>query len=239
MKNALVIAKKEFSSYFNSPVAYVVLGLFLLLSGYLFFSTFFLSGFASMRNYFNILPVLFCVFGPALTMRFIAEERKSGTMEHLLTLPLRESEVVFGKFLAGLSIVCVGLLFSLPYAFSVASVAVKGARFDWGPVVGGYIGLLFLASSFIALGLLASSLTRSQIVALIVGFGLCIFFWAIDKFAILLPAKYAGFFEYLSVDHHFANISRGVIDSRDIVFYLTLTIVALLLTARALRQDRN
>ncbi len=235
MKAICSIAAREIRSYFNSPVAYVILGVFLLLSGYLFFSTLFLSGFASMRNFFGLAPIIFVVFGPALTMRFIAEERKSGTIEQLLTLPVTDAQVVIGKFLAALGVLAVGLLFTIPYPISVMALVAPGAHFDLGPVIGGYIGLLLLAGSFLSLGLLASSLTKNQIIAFIVGLVFCFFFFFIDKLAILLPAGLAQFFEYLSVDYHFTTISRGVIDSRDVIFYMTIIIISLLLTIRSLR----
>ena len=169
MRMAASIARREFQSYFNSPVAYVVLGVFLALIGYLYFSTLFIAQVASMRNFFSIAPILFVIFGPALTMRLIAEERKSGTIESLLTLPVRDSQVVLGKFIAALGIICVGLLFTLPYAVSVSFLVVAGAQFDWGPVIGGYIGLVFMAASFLALGMFASALSKNQIVAFILG----------------------------------------------------------------------
>lgn len=239
MNTTYCIAKRDFQAYFNSPVAYVVLGVFLLVLGYLFFSTLFLGGFASMRGFFNVAPILFVVFGPAITMRLISEERKTGTIEQLLTLPITNFEVVLGKFLASLGIVVVGLIFTLPYAFSLTLLTPPGAPFDYGPVVGGYVGLILLSSAFLSLGLFASSLTKNQIVAFIIGLALCFFFYFVDKFAILMPAKVGAFFEFISVDYHFANIARGVIDTRDLVFYLSLITIFLVLTERSLRRDKR
>ena len=138
------IAKREIRSFFNSPMAYIVLGVFLLLSGYFYFNTLFLVGQASLREFFNLAPLLFVVFAPALTMRLLAEERKSGTIELLLTMPIKDSHVVLGKFVAALVIVMVGLLLTLPYAFSVASLTSSKASFDWGPAIGGYLGLVLM-----------------------------------------------------------------------------------------------
>ena len=181
MGTTYCIARRDFQAYFNSPVAYVVLGVFLLVLGYLFFSTLFLGGFASMRGFFSVAPILFVVFGPAITMRLISEERKTGTIEQLLTLPIRNFEVVLGKFLASLGIVLVGLLFTLPYAFSVSLLTPADTPFDYGPVIGGYVGLILLSSAFLSLGLFASSLTKNQIVAFIIGLALCFFFYFVDE----------------------------------------------------------
>ena len=239
MSTTLTIARRDFQAYFNSPAAYVVLGVFLLVLGYLFFSTLFLGGYASMRGFFGVAPVLFVVFGPAITMRLISEERKTGTIEQLLTLPVNNYQVVVGKFLAALGIVCVGLIFTIPYAVSVSLLIPPDSSFDYGPVLGGYLGLILLASVFLALGLFASSLTKNQIIAFIIGLALCFFFYFIDKFAVLMPANLAAIFEYISVDFHFTNIARGVIDTRALVFYLSLVTLFIVLTERSLRRDKR
>lgn len=238
MKKALCIARRDFQAYFNSPTAYVVLGVFLLVLGYLFFSTLFLGGMASMRAFFSMAPVLLVVFGPAITMRLISEEKKSGTIEQLLTLPVTDTQVVLGKFMAALGIICMGFLFTIPYVVTVSLLLPSGASFDYGPVLGGYLGLVLLASSFLSLGLFASSLTKNQIIAFIIGLALCFFFYFVDKFAILMPSI-GAILEYISVDYHFNNIARGVVDTRDLVFYLSLITFSLLLTERSLRSDRR
>jgi len=239
VNSSLAIAKREFRTFFASPIAYIVLGGFLLLSGWLYFSTVFLAGQASLRAFFGVAPVLFVVLVPAVTMRSIAEERKTGTLELLLTLPVEDWQVVLGKFLAATAMVGVGLLWTLPYAFSVSALTASNASFDWGPVFGGYVGLLLLASSFIALGLWGSALSRNQIVGFIVALVLCFAFWFVDKFAVILPEWLGRPVEYLSVDYHFTNIARGVIDTRDLLFYLSLTAAGLLLTTRSLSLARQ
>ena len=239
MNTAIAIAKRDFRAFFNSPIAYIVLGAFLLVSGWMYFSTLFLAGEATLRGFFGIAPVLFVVFAPAITMRLLAEERKAGTIELLMCMPLKDWEVVVGKFLAAISMVAVGLLFTVPYALSVAGLTKTGFSFDWGPAVAGYVGLLLLASAFLAIGLWASALSRNQIIGFIVGLILCFAFYFIDKFAMLLPESLSEMVQYLSVDYHFANISRGVFDSRDILFYLSLTAVGLVLTTRSLAAVRK
>ncbi|HEX8539297.1 MAG TPA: ABC transporter permease subunit [Cystobacter sp.] len=239
MGTTLAVARREFRSFFNSPVAYIVLGGFLLTAGWLYFSTLFVAGQASLRGFFGVAPVLFVVFAPAVTMRLIAEERKSGTLELLLTMPLNDWQVVTGKFLAALGMVGVGLLLTLPYPLSVAALTAPGASFDWGPVVMGYVGLVLLASSFLAIGLWASALSRNQIVGFIIGLVLCFAFYFVDKFAVVLPQTLSEVLQYLSVDYHFDNIARGVLDSRDVLFYVTLTVVGLALTTRTLSNVRQ
>ena len=239
MPTAIAVARREMRTFFNSPIAYIVLCGFLLLAGWLFFSTLFLGGQASLRGFFGLAPVLFVVFAPALTMRLIAEERKTGTVELLLTLPVRDVEVVLGKFLAALGMVAAALVCTLPYAISVSALAAEGTPFDWGSTVAGYIGLLFLAASFLALGLWASALSRNQIVGFIIGLLLCFAFYFVDKFAVLLPGVLGEALEYLSADYHFQNIARGVVDSRDLLFYLSLTGAGLFLTTQALARARR
>lgn len=239
MSTTAAIARKEFRTFFNSPIAYIVLGAFLLVSGWLFFSTLFVAGQASLRGFFGLAPVLFVVFAPAITMRLLAEERKSGTLELLLTLPIQDWEVVLGKFLAALGMVAVGLACTLPYAFSVSSLVATGSAFDWGPVVAGYLGLLLLAASLLAISLWASAVSRNQIVGFVIGLVVCLAFYIVDKFAILFPASISELLQFLSVDRHFTNIARGVLDSRDLVFYLSLTAAGLLLTTQTLAATRK
>jgi ABC-2 type transport system permease protein len=239
--NTLTIARRELSTFFNSPIAYIVIGVFLAVSGYLFFffSGIFMVGSATMRPFFGLAPILFMFLVPAITMRLIAEERKSGTFETLMTLPVREWEVVAGKFIAALTTVAVALLFTLPWAFSLVSVTEKDAVFDWGPIIGGYIGVLLLASAFIAWGLFASALQKNQIVGFIVGLALCFGLWFPDKVALVLPSGLSAVAQYLSVAYHFENIARGVIDTRDLFYYVTVTAIGLMATTRVLASVRK
>lgn len=241
MQNALSIARRELRAYFYSPIAYIFLGVFLALGGIMLFflSGFFLQGRATMRFYFDFAPWLFMFLGPAVTMRLIAEERKTRTLEVLLTLPVKDFEVVLGKFLGAVGLVLVGMLFTLAYPFSIAAIVAEGYAFDWGPVVGGYVGLLLMASSFIALGMWASAMTRDQVVALIIGLVICFFFVIIGKVALLFPPSIADLLEYLSVSYHFEGIAKGVLDSRDVVYFLSLIAVGLGLTTRTLGRVRQ
>lgn len=238
MNGSLAIAKRELKTFFNSLIAYIVLGGFLVLSGWLFFPPLFVAGQASLRSFFAIVPWCFVVLVPAVTMRAIAEEKKSGTMELLLTMPMEDWQIVAGKFIAALGMVAVALAWTLPYPIAVASLAEAG-MFDWGPVVAGYLGLLLVASAFIGLGLWCSALSRNQIVGFVVAFVLCIALMIVDKFAMLLPESLARVLEYVSVDYHFENIARGVLDTRDLLFYVSVTAIGLLLTTRTLSAARQ
>jgi len=226
------IAKREFRSYFNSPIAYIVISVFLLLAGWFFFTPLFLIGRSSLRGFFSFAPALFIVFIPAITMRLIAEELKTGTLEWLSSMPLRDFEMVLGKFLASLALIGVALAFTIPYPISVEMIG----TLDWGPVIGGYLGLLLLAGALLSVGMFASSLTENQIVAFIIGVTFCFIFYILDKVTFFLPEYLGAIFQYLSVDYHFRNIARGVIDTRDILFYFGMIIVGLFLTVESVRR---
>jgi ABC-2 type transport system permease protein len=241
MKNVIAIARKELAAYFNSPIAYIVLGTFLVVSGWLFFyfSGLFIVGKASLRTFFAVSPLLFMFVTPAVTMRLIAEERKTGTLEVLMSLPVRDYEIVVGKFVAALLMICVGLLCTFAYPFSLVAITQPGAHFDWGPVIGGYCGLVLLASAFIACGMWASALSKNQIVGFIAALGICFVLWVLDKAIMILPASLGAPIQYLSVTYHFENIARGVIDTRDLLYYVTVTTIGLILTTRALSSVRK
>jgi ABC-2 type transport system permease protein len=241
VSHTLRIARRELSAFFNSPIAYIVLGVFLVVSGYLFFffSGLFIVGKASMRGFFGLAPVLFLFLAPAITMRLIAEERKSGTLETLMTLPVKEWEIVAGKFLAAVGTVFVCMLFTLPYPLSLYALTAANASFDWGPVIGGYLGVMLMSSSFIAWGMWASAMNKNQIVGFIVGLALCFALWIPDRVAIVLPDTLGGIAQYLSVNYHFENVARGVIDTRDLFYYLTVTAIGLLATTRQLASVRQ
>lgn len=230
-----VIAKRELKAFFASPIAYIVTGLFLIISGIWFFSEFFLRNIASLRYFFSRLPLLFSVFVPALTMRLFSEERKSGSIETLLTLPVNETQVVMGKYLASLA----GTLFMLlPTLCYVITVCIFGDP-DFGPLFCGYLGAIFLSASYTAIGLFASSSTKNQIVAFFTGLIICIVLTMLDQFLIFLPASVVAFFNYISANAHFTSISRGIIDSRDLIYFISLTALFLVFTVRTEKSHRN
>ena len=192
MKNILHILGKELKSYFIAPIAYIVIAIFLLITGWFFFSTFFLYNQASLRNFFGLLPIIFSFIIPAVTMRLFSEELYVGSFEILMTLPLTFTEVIVGKFLAAVAFVMIMLLPTLSYAVTIALLG----KLDMGPIIGGYIGALLLGALFSAIGLLASALTRNQIIAFIIGMAICFALTLIDKMLFFLPESLLGVLQY-------------------------------------------
>jgi ABC-2 type transport system permease protein len=233
-RTILTIFRRELRSYFNSPVAYVVIVVFLAIVGWFFSSNLFLMNVASMRVVFELVPLVFLFFIPAITMRLLAEERKSGTLELLTTRPVRDVEIVLGKFLAAWALVAISLLPTLLY---VAVLAALGPL-DLGPVLSGYLGLLLMAAAYIGIGLLASSLTENQIVAFIVGFLIVLALFLLNKVLIYVPEGLASTFEFLGIDYHFSNIARGVIDTRNLVYFLSLIGFSLMLATMSLERRK-
>lgn len=223
MQQAAHIFKKEFRVYFVSPIAYIVISIFLLVTGWFFFTTFFLFNQADLRNFFDLLPITFAFIVPAITMRLFAEELNVGSYETLLTMPVTFRDVIFGKFLAAVVLVATMLIPTLSYTITVSFMG----ELDWGPVVGGYLGAVLLGASFSAIGILASSLTRNQIIAYIVGMAVCFGLVLIDKVLFFLPQSLLGTLEYVGADFHFENISKGIIDSRDIIYFLSVCFISL------------
>jgi ABC-2 type transport system permease protein len=228
------IFQRELRSAFNSPVAYVVIVVFLAIVGWFFTSNLFLMNAASMRLAFELIPLVFLFFVPAVTMRLLAEEKKSGTFELLVTKPVSDLEIVLGKFLAGVSLVAAALLPTLVYLLTLVFIGSP----DLGPVVGGYLGLLLMGSAYVAIGVFASSLTENQIVAFITGFLIVLALFLADKVLIYMPAGIASVLEFLAIDYHFGNIARGVIDSRDIVYFLSLLTASLMLATMSLERRK-
>ncbi len=232
MSGALTVFKKELRGFFFSPIAYIVITTFLLLSGWFFFSTFFLYNQAELRNFFSQLPIIFAFIVPAITMRLFAEELNSGSFELLSTLPITSSGIVIGKFLAALTFVALMLLPTIAYAFSVSLLG----DLDWGPVFGGYCGALLLAGAYAGIGLFASSLTKNQIVAFIIGMAVCFLLTILDRMLFFVPESLLAVFAYLGSTTHFQNISRGIIDTRDLLYFLSIMFLALYATTVVLRE---
>lgn len=236
MKIVSAICRKEFKSYFASPTAYVFMSIFLILNGWLFFRTFFFEGQASMRYFFGLLPWIFLFLVPAVTMKLWAEERSSGTMELLMTLPVKDYEVVLGKFLACFSFLAMTIFMSFP----VPLIVYYFGNPDPGPLIGGYLGALFLGAAYLSIGLFASGLTRNQIVAFIIGIALCFGLFIIGEGIVLgaLPTFLVPIFEYIGLGSHFDSIGRGIIDSRDVVYYLSVVSLFLFLNVRTIESRK-
>ncbi len=229
---SFIIMKREILAYFTSPIAYIVTGLFMLASGFLFFNTFFLNNRAELRNYFQILPIILAFFIPALTMRMIADEKRTGSIETLMTLPLTAFDITLGKFLA--AFVC-GVSMLVPTLFYVLT-CIKFGTPDFGPIIGGYLGAIFLIASFSSIGLFATSLTKNQIIAFFIAFAICIAFALLSMFMIFIPAPIVKFVAYFSAMAHFESISRGIIDSRDLIYFVSLTAIFFVLSVESLKS---
>ncbi|MDH3879537.1 MAG: ABC transporter permease subunit [Desulfobacterales bacterium] len=223
MRQVVHIFRKEFSAYFISPIAYIVIAIFLLITGWFFFATFFIFNQANLRAFYALLPVVFAFVIPATTMRLISEEINVGSDEILLTMPVTFRDVILGKFLASVALVVAMLIPTIAYPLTVSLMG----QLDWGPVVGGYLGAIFLGAAFSAVGLFASALTRNQIIAFIIGLAVCFTLTLIDKMLYFLPQSLLGVFAYLGADFHFQNIAKGIIDSRDILYFVSICFVGL------------
>ena len=236
MRTTLAIARKELAIYFASPMAYVVAAVFLALTGVFFIDSIDQPyAVAAARGLlitsaFYLLPLI----PPILTMRLFAEEQKLGTLELLLTAPVRDYEVVIAKFLASFVILSATVLLTLFYVMLLFFYSDP----DPGPILSGYLGFLLYGSAALAIGLLASSLTANQIAAVVVGFGIILLFTVIDRVSEILGGGIANVLEHISISTHFDAFARGVIDTSDIVYYLLLTVVFLFLTIRSLESRR-
>jgi ABC-2 type transport system permease protein len=223
MRQVVHIFRKEFNTYFVSPIAYIVIAIFLLVIGWFFFATFFLFNQANLRTFYALLPIVFAFVIPAITMRLISEEINVGSDEILLTMPVTFRDVILGKFLASVALVAAMMIPTVAYPLTVSFLG----QLDWGPVVGGYLGAVFLGAAFSAVGLFASALTRNQIIAFIIGLAICFTLTLIDKMLYFLPQSLLGVFAYLGADFHFQNIAKGIIDSRDILYFVSICFVGL------------
>jgi len=232
MRETWTLTKRELHAYFDSPAAYVVMSVFLLFTGWFFSTTLFLENSASLRSMFDLVPFIFLFFIPAITMSTFAEERRAGTLELLLTMPVRDWQVIAGKLLAVVIFLLLSVSLTLLYAISIAFMG----DLDAGATFGGYFGLMLLGTASGAVGMFASSLTRNQIVSFILGFGIIFVFFLLDKVTAFVPGSIAGILQYLGTDFHYRNLLRGVIDSRDVLYYLSLTLFACLLTSYTLSR---
>lgn len=226
MQNIKTIYMKELKSYFNSPIAYIVIIVFLVIIGWFFTNGLFANNVASLRPMFDMVPFIFLFFIPAITMRSFSEEKKQGTIELLLTKPVTEYELVIGKFLAALMLTIITLIPTLVYFLAVLNLG----DIEMGAVIGGYLGLILMAAVYIGIGLFASSLTENQVVAFIISFIIIFALFMLGKILIQVSPGLVSAVEFISTDYHFANISRGVIDTRNLIYYFSMIFLGVFLT---------
>lgn len=234
MSNTLVIAGKEFKSYLASPMAYVVTGIFLAATGFFFGTSNATYAETSISGFLQAGVILTLAFAPLLTMRLLAEERKLGTIELLMTAPVRDSEVILGKFLGSVAILTLMLVLTLYYPL----LLVIFGEPDMGPIVTGYIGLLLTGYAALAIGIFASSLTSNQIVAAVVSMGILLALYFVGYAATFLPKALGNVIDYFSLSHYFPDFMTGIIDTRGIVYLLSVTALFIFLAVRSLENSR-
>jgi ABC-2 type transport system permease protein len=237
MRAVWIIAKRELDSFFDSLIAYILLTLFLGLSGFFTWMSgqgdIFLVGQTTLRGFFGVAYWSLFFFIPALTMRLLAEEKKTGTIELLLTKAVTDRQVVLGKFLGALGLVSVALLFTLPYVITLANIG----NLDQGEVISGYAALFLMSASYVAIGLFCSSITNNQIVALLLSLFIGLFFHLLfDVLANSFTGIVGVVLSYLSVSSHYDSISRGVLDSRDLIYFASVIGIGLLLSELSLTK---
>jgi ABC-2 type transport system permease protein len=243
IRNSIAIARREFYAYFSSPVAYIAIFLYLVLLAITFFfkipfllpkEDFFAEKEASLRALFEWSLLLFTVFLPAISMRLLAEEKKMGTMEILLTLPVTDVEVVVGKLFGAVGFLLVALALTLAYPILLFAIG----KPDLGPILGGYFGVLLVGMGYLAIGLMASSFTSSQVVAFLVAIVVCAFLTFVDRIPEALGIRALEPLNAMSFSYHFRSIARGVLDTRDIVFFVSIIVAALTIAHYSLSSRR-
>lgn len=234
MKMILTLARKELSTMFNAPATYVIGVVFLLVNGWLFVSPLFQLNQSSLDTFLRPLPLIFTFLVPALTMRAFSEEFKTGTIEYLATLPIEDHEIVLGKYLASLGMIGSLVAFTLVYPLVLLFIG----RPDGGQMIGGYVSILGLASFFTAIGLWASACTRNQVVAFIIGFFVCFVFFLLGRIAEYLPGALASFVRGLSIETHFEGLARGVLDTRDLLYWASGTFFFLTATLTVVQSKK-
>lgn len=238
------VFKKEVNIFFSSLIGYIAIGVFLIANGLIVWvlpeSNVFDFGYATLQELFTIAPWVFMFLIPALTMRFFAEEHQTGTLEFLATKPLTDYQIISGKYLAGLTLVIFSILPTLVYFFTIHELAAPRGNVDFGGTWGSYLGLLFLGSAYVSIGMFASAITNNQIISFILGMFLCFVFYLlldwIRDFA--LVGMIDPILEHLSIQTHYQSISRGVLDTRDLVYFVSFNVFFLALTKTVIESRK-
>ena len=223
MRNIITLTKKELKEFFNSPTPYILFVVFLLITGWFFAAPLFLLNQATMEEFLSIIPLLFVFFLPAITMRLFSEELKMGTVEALATLPIKDSEILLGKYLTAISMLCANLALTFIYPLILGLLGSP----DWGQILSSYLGIFLLGAAFTAIGIFASTLTKNQVISFIIGFFICFVFFLLGKITHLLPGFMGEVLNILSIDSHFEPFAKGVIYMRDLIYFVSLAAVFL------------
>jgi len=236
------ILKKEFNSFFASPIAYLVIGVFLVLNGlflWIFKDEFNIlnAGFADLNSFFYLAPWIFLFLIPAITMKSFADEYNNGTIEILKTAPISDWQIILGKFYASLLLVIVALIPTLIYVYTIYQLGNPVGNIDFGSTIGSYIGLLFLASTYVSIGLFTSTLSKNQIVAFLLAVFITFFFYyGFDAISTTLDTESFAIKKF-GINEHFKSISRGVIDTRDLIYFISITVFFLFITKIKLENE--
>ncbi len=256
IRSVALIFRKEMKSYFNSLIAYVVITMFLLITGYFFYNllaTFSVVSYQAQSNpmlarqyqllninetvvrpLFGNISIIMLLMTPLLTMRLFSEEKKSGTIELLLSYPVKDVDVVVSKFLACFFVFLAMILLTITYPILLVILGDPEVM----PIITGYLGLILLGAAFISLGIFTSSLTENQIIAASMSFGILFFFWLISYSVAFVSAGLGQVLAYLSINEHIASLAKGVLDTEDIIYYLCFIVLFLFLTLRSLESNR-
>ena len=234
LTNVFAVARRELGSYFSTPLAYIVTALFLAINGLLFYASLGNSPQATIQPVVSTVMTVLLLLAPVLSMRLLAEEQRSGTLELLLTAPVRDGEVVVGKFVAALGLLAVMLGLTLLYP----AILFAYGQPDPGEVLGGYLTMVLFGGAAMAIGLFASSLTQNQIVAAVIAFAVLLVLWVLDTVTQAIGGTIGSVLSYLAVDPHQIDVSLGVVDTKDLIYYVSLIVGALFLTTRSLEARR-
>ena len=236
MRNISTIMRRELGAYFNSPIAYVVISVFLVLSAFLFFNALFLQQQAELRELFVGFwtTLLVAILGPAITMRLFAEERSNDTLELLLTMPVTDWDVVLGKYFAALVLFGYAMLAMSCFAVTVALLG----PLDKGAAFAGFFGLYLTTATYMAIGLMASAFTKNQIVAFLMAVTMCLLLWLVGKVVQVMPPTIQPFVDWIGVDNHIGNMARGVFDTRDLLYFFSIIASCLFITQTTLESRR-
>jgi ABC-2 type transport system permease protein len=234
MRQVLLIFQREFKDYFISPIAYIVIATFLLVVGGIFFSSFFVMGQVDLRNFFIRMPFTFALVVPIITMRLFAEEFNVGSYELLLTLPVTFLDIILGKFLAAVAFVAAIMIPTLSYPIFISFLG----DLNWGVVWGGYLGTIVMCAAYAAIGLFFSSVTRNQIIAAIVAMVICAVLAFVDQLLFFLPEAILKVVAYISTTYHFQNIAKGIVDTRDLIYFGSIIFLGLYATHMVMQAKR-
>ena len=235
MNSAIVIFKRELRSIFDSPMAYVFLVVFTLLNGWFFTTTFFLYGQSDLRTLFNIVPLVYLFFIPGITMGLISREKGLGTIEIISTLPIEDRDIVIGKYLSAVSLIGIALFSTSLHLITLMRF---GNSIDYGAVFTGYLGLLLVGAVYASIGIFSSAVTDNQVISFIIGIAIIFIFWIFDKILVFMPDMLAGIIQYISVEYHLSNMSRGVIDTRNLIYFGSVIGFFLFMTTRLVESRR-